>query len=76
LRIFGAIKDKFKRTILDKIQIYEKKFKLQRTEFLKIYIYYIALCFISIWKEKGKGGKGIVVCDGVDIDTIKKEGFP
>mmetsp|Transcript_15704 Transcript_15704/g.15183 ORF Transcript_15704/g.15183 Transcript_15704/m.15183 type:complete len:95 (+) Transcript_15704:315-599(+) len=49
-RVWNEIDSTYKRKIVQKTKHYEKKYNLQRAEFLKIYVFYIALCFQSSYK--------------------------
>jgi hypothetical protein len=54
---------------------YEKLFNLERGDFLKIYARYISLCFFTIFNNYPVN-KLSLECNGVDMETLKKQGFP
>ena len=76
LMIFKVIRDRFKRDLYKKMRLYTKVFNLQRKEFLRVYAYFYALCYLSEAKTLDNDKDKVLQCHGIEIGILKNGGFP
>ncbi len=54
LIVIKVIQNKFRRNLMKKMDWYTKLFNLERKEFMQIYAYYYALCFLTVLRNLEK----------------------